>query len=72
MTKLDLKKELKHLYNPAASNVAVVEIPPASFLMIDGSGDPNTSQEYKDALDALYSLTYAVKFKIKKNDPALD
>jgi hypothetical protein len=72
VTKLDLKKELKHLYNPSANNVAVVEIPPASFLMIDGSGDPNTSPEYKDALEALYPLAYAMKFKIKKNDPALD
>ena len=37
-----------------------------NFLMIDGSGDPNTSQEYKDAIEALFSLSYTLKFIIKK------
>lgn len=37
-----------------------------SFLMIDGRGDPNTAQEYKDAIAALYSLSYALKFALKK------
>ena len=47
MAKLDLKKELKHLYTSSASSVAIVDVPPLNFLMIDGSGDPNTSQDYK-------------------------
>ena len=37
-----------------------------NFLMIDGSGDPNTAQEYKDAAEALFSLSYTIKFMIKK------
>jgi hypothetical protein len=36
------------------------------FVMIDGKGDPNTSQEYADAIQALYSLSYTLKFAIKK------
>jgi hypothetical protein len=72
VAKLDLKKQLKHLYSPRASDVEVVDVPELSFLTIDGSGDPNTSEEYRQALEALYSLAYSVKFRIKKSDPALD
>lgn len=64
--KTDLKKELKHLYNPSARQVAIVDVPEMNFLMVDGSGDPNTSQEYKDAIEALYAVSYALKFMIKK------
>mgnify|MGYP005832925861 CR=1 FL=1 len=45
MGKVDLKKELKHLYDPSAKKVSVVEVPAMNFLMIDGSGDPNNSQK---------------------------
>jgi len=61
-----LKKELKELYNPSTKRVVIVEVPKMNFLMIDGSGDPNTSQEYKDAVEALFSLSYTIKFMIKK------
>ena len=66
MEKIDLKKGLKDLFNPSAKEVAIVEVPKMNFLMIDGSGDPNTSQEYKDAVEALFSLSYTLKFMIKK------
>lgn len=68
LEKIDLKKEFKSLYNPSAKEVAIVEVPKMNFLMIDGSGDPNTSQEYKDAIEALFSLSYTLKFMIKKTD----
>ena len=66
LKKIDLKKELKDLYNPSAKEIAMVEVPKMSFLMIDGSGDPNTAQEYKDAIGALFNLSYTLKFMIKK------
>ena len=37
------------------------------FLMVDGHGDPNTAQEYQDALAALYAVAYKVKFNSKKS-----
>ena len=37
------------------------------FLMIDGSGDPNTSQDFQDAIQALYSVSYTLKFALKKS-----
>jgi hypothetical protein len=66
MTKIDFKKQLKHLYRPSPKEFAVVDVPPMQFLMIDGHGDPNTAQEYQDALEALYAVAYALKFASKK------
>ncbi len=67
MPKLDLKRELAGLYNPSAKDLALVTVPAMNFLMIDGMGDPNTSQDYRDALQALYALAYAIKFTVKKS-----
>ena len=66
MMKIDFKKELKHLYNPSAKKIETVDVPMMNFLMIDGSGDPNTAQEYKDAVEALFVVSYALKFSVKK------
>jgi hypothetical protein len=66
MTKVDLKKALKEFYNPALGQIAVVDVPAMNFIMVDGAGDPNTSQEYQDAIEALYSISYPIKFMIKK------
>ncbi len=66
MMKIDFKKELKHLYNPSAKKVETVDVPMMNFLMIDGSGDPNTAQEYKDSVEALFAVSYALKFMVKK------
>lgn len=72
MTKMDLKKKYKHLYNPSAKEVSITDVPEIKFLMIDGCGDPNTVAEFATAVEALYSLSYAIKFAVKKNDAALD
>lgn len=72
MAKIDLKKEFKHLYNPPAKKFTVVDVPPLNFLMIDGQGDPNTSQAYQEAIEALYSASYSLKFMLKKGEAALD
>ncbi len=66
MTKTDFKKELRHLYLPPAKEFTVVDVPQMQFLMVDGHGDPNTAQEYQDAIEALYAVAYRVKFTSKK------
>jgi hypothetical protein len=66
MKKLDLKKDLKYLYLPSAKDVEFVRVPRFNFLMIDGAGDPNTSQEFQQAVQALYTAAYTLKFMIKK------
>ena len=68
MTKVDLKKKLKRLYGPSAREVSVVDVPRMNFLMIEGQGDPNTSEEYADALEALYAVSYAIKFRVKRSE----
>lgn len=72
MQKVDLKKELKHLYQPSAKEVARVEVPSFRFLMIDGEGDPNTSPEYAAAVEALFSVSYTAKFMVKKGAQGID
>lgn len=66
MTKIDLKKSFKYLYNSSAKEVAVIDVPGMNFLMVDGVGDPNHSREFQQAVEALYSLSYTLKFMIKK------
>ncbi len=68
MVKIDFKKELKHLFNPPSNQVVIIDVPEMNFLMVDGQGDPNTSQEYKEALEALYAVSYHLKFMIKKRE----
>lgn len=72
MAKLDLKKDLKHLYRASAKQAVQVEVPPLQFLMIDGQGDPNTSREYQDAVEALFSVAYTAKFLIKRGELGVD
>jgi hypothetical protein len=72
MEKIDLKKELKQLYNPSAKAVSVVDVPAFNFIMIDGRGDPNTAPEYAEAVQALYTLAYTLKFMLKKGPAAVD
>ena len=72
MGKIDLKKKWRNLYNPPAKDVAILDVPKMNFLMIDGAGDPNTSQQYKEAVEALYSVSYALKFMVKKGSEAID
>ncbi len=65
MEKLDLRKEHKVLYN-AKAKPSVVEVPDLNYLMIDGQGDPNTSEEFMEAMEALYGASYNLKFTFKK------
>jgi hypothetical protein len=63
--KLDFKKTLKSLYDPKEKGIHVVDVPPMNFLMVDGMGDPNFSIDYQQAIEALYSLSYGIKFDLK-------
>lgn len=72
MSKIDYLKQLKHLYAPSSKSVTVVDVPPMNFLMIDGAGDPNTSEAFKEAVEALFSVSYTLKFMVKKGEISLD
>ena len=72
MEKIDFKTELKHLYSPSAKKVEIVEVPQMNFLMVDGEGDPNTSKSFSDAIEALYPVSYTLKFMVKKGKMGVD
>lgn len=72
MKKIDLKKALKHLYHPSSKKVEIVDVPEMNFLMIDGIGDPNIASEFKEAVEALFGLSYTIKFLVKKSSLAID
>lgn len=65
MDKVDFKKTLKQYYVPPKEFV-IVDVPEMQFVMVDGHGDPNTAQEYQDAVEALYAVAYKIKFISKK------
>jgi hypothetical protein len=65
MDKIDLKKELKNLYDPSSKEVSVVDVPAMNFLLVDGEGAP-ASPQYSEAIEALFSVSYALKFMVKK------
>lgn len=70
MEKLDLRQELKHLYSPQVGKVHVVNVPPLQFAMIDGEvepgGSPGESPAFQAAVEALYGVSYTLKFASKQ------
>lgn len=77
MKKIDLKKELKYLYAPSAKKVEIVDVPAFTFVMVDGllppAEKPETSQEFQQAMTALYGISYTLKFMSKqRQDTPLD
>ncbi len=71
MEKIDFKKHFKELYAPPKGKFTPVEVPPLQYLMIDGIGDPDKAQSYTQAVEALFSIAYTLKF-MSKNDPGKD
>jgi hypothetical protein len=65
MEKIDLKKQFKAAYK-ATTKPSILKIPPMKALMIDGMGDPKTSPEFRQDIEALYGLSYTMKFTLKK------
>ena len=66
-SKIDLWAENKELFTPSAKEPSLVRVPPFAYMMVDGSGDPNTSSAFRDAIGALYGAIYTLKFMLKKH-----
>lgn len=75
MDKLDLRKQYKDLYQPSAKQVSMVKVPSLKFAMVDGAIEPGhtpgTSPSFQQAMEALYGISYTLKFmsKLRKRDP---
>ena len=72
MRKLDLRKELKHLYQPSAKQAVAVEVPEMQFVMVDGVIQPgevvDQSTAFQEATQTLCGLIYGLKFMSKKRE----
>lgn len=66
MNKEAYEKLLKDYYDTGKKTPVILDIPPLPFIMVDGQGDPNTSQDFADAIEALYGFSYTLKFLPKK------
>ena len=75
MQTLDLRKELKYLYQPWAREPVLVDVPPMQFVMVDGAIEPDqspgTSPLFAENMQALYGVAYTLKFtaKLRKEEP---
>jgi hypothetical protein len=58
--------DVKELYAQSAKEPSIVDVPEMQFLMVDGTGDPNEPGPFQEAIQALYSLSYGAKFRLKK------
>lgn len=67
MDKLDFKKRDKSFYTGKQGRWDRLTIPPMTYLMIDGQGDPGGAA-YGRAIAALYPLAYGVKFLFKAKE----
>lgn len=59
--KVDLKKTLDH-YQATRGQIRALTVPPTRYLMVDGTGDPNTGEQFTQAVEALYPVAYKTKF----------
>jgi hypothetical protein len=70
MKTLDLKKDLKYLYQPSAKKVEILKVPKLQFAMIDGAiekgMEPGNSPAFQETTQAIYSVSYTLKFMFKK------
>lgn len=65
--KKDYKKEYKDLYLPKQKPM-LIDIPKITYVTVNGKGDPNTSEEYKEAIELLYGLSYTIKMSKMTDD----
>ena len=71
MNKIDYKKELGRRYKASAKKIEEIDVPAMHFLMVDGKGEPG-GQLYTEAVEALFSVAYKIKFAIKKGPIGID
>jgi hypothetical protein len=51
----------------ATTTPELVEVPALWFLCLDGHGDPNTAPQYAEAVEALFAVSYAAKFSVRRS-----
>jgi len=67
MEKIDLRHNSENLYNTSTEQSTFVNVPSMNFIMIDGEGNPHSSNEYHTAVDALTEVAYILNLTSRKN-----
>jgi hypothetical protein len=65
MDTIDLRKQMKDLWTPPVGKVVLVTVPAMPYLVVEGVGNPSTSKAFQEAIQALYSAAYTMKFGAK-------
>jgi hypothetical protein len=58
---VDLKRTIRS-YAAPRGRFEIVSVPPLSYAMIDGEGDPDVAPAYADAVGSLFGVSYKLKF----------
>lgn len=64
MNKIDFKKSLD-CYQAELHKFRIIDVPKLQYLMVDGKGDPNSSNDFANAIESLYPVAYKLKFASK-------
>ncbi|MFC1662569.1 GyrI-like domain-containing protein [Patescibacteria group bacterium] len=66
MKKIDYKKDFKQFYLPSAKEPVIIKVPKMNFLMVNGKGgNPSKNKDFSNAIEAIYSVAYTIKFTLK-------
>ena len=68
---VDLRRQQPELYR-ATAQPRFVDVPELPFLVVDGEGDPNTAPGYAEAVQALYTVAYTLRFALKRRPDGVD
>lgn len=67
MNKYEWRKHAKELYMPKKQPVKM-DVPEMKYFMIQGRGNPNTSEDFQKHIETLYSLSYAIRMMPRKGE----
>ena len=67
MNKIDLTHNSEHLYNTSSEKSTFIKVPSMNFIMIDGKGNPHSTNGYKNPIDALIEVSYILNLTCRKN-----
>ena len=65
VARIELRKQLRGLYNPRAGEVELVKVPAMKYIIVDGDGAPG-GESFQQAMGVIYNLVYTMKFRAKR------
>ncbi len=71
MDRYEFRDEVKRLYTSRKKCPELVDIPQMNYVMFDGTGHPE-EQDFQIACEAVYTISYIIKFEIARKKLDLD